>query len=396
MDPMPLDDILLDLERLPSGGDQTLRAWNTADLYLVRHVLDTGLLEQSSRIAIVNDTFGALTIGIRSQNSDVPLQVWNDSALAQRTVAHNLALNGLGENVEAWPTSPIEGSADAPEPARDIDIVLIRFPKSLAWLEEQLLRLRPRLAPGATVIAGGMIKHTPRRAFELLENCIGPTTTSLGWKKARLAFATFAPELDVASYGPTATFQAEGISSLDGITLTGLPGVFSWSSLDLGARMILEHLEVPDDTRVAVDQGCGNGVLAIAMARAAAPAEAKIWATDDSQQAIRCARMNAEAAGVTDRIRFLVDDDLGVLEEDFGVEADFIVCNPPFHQDHVVGDHIAWNMFMQAKRALTPGGSYLVVGNRHMEYADKLQRLFGRCIQVGADKRFVVLKASKR
>ena len=51
--------------------------------------------------------------------------------------------------------------------------MLIRVPKTLALLEEQLIRLHGQLAPGARVVAGAMVKHLPRAAGDLLEKYLG-------------------------------------------------------------------------------------------------------------------------------------------------------------------------------------------------------------------------------
>ena len=83
------------------------------------------------------------------------------------------------------------------------DRVLVRVPKTLALLEEQLIRLQGHLAPGAQVIAGAMIKHLPRAAGDLMEKYIGPVQASLAQKKARLLTATVA-ERPVARGGPFA------------------------------------------------------------------------------------------------------------------------------------------------------------------------------------------------
>lgn len=63
------------------------------------------------------------------------------------------------------------------------DRVLVRVPKTLALLEEQLIRLQGHLAPGAQVIATAMIKHLPRAAGDLMEKYIGPVQASLAQKK---------------------------------------------------------------------------------------------------------------------------------------------------------------------------------------------------------------------
>ncbi|MCT6716695.1 methyltransferase, partial [Staphylococcus aureus] len=42
-----------------------------------------------------------------------------------------------------------------------------------------------------------------------------------------------------------------------------------------------------------------------------------------------------------------------------GVEREslqLVLCNPPFHQQHAVSDHVAWQMFCDAKRCLKVGG----------------------------------------
>ena len=72
-----------------------------------------------------------------------------------------------------------------------------------------------------------------------------------------------------------------------------------------------------------------------------------------------------------------------------------MLCNPPFHQQQVVGDFLAWRMFQQAHAALGRGGELWIVGNRHLGYHAKLKRLFREVSQVGATPKFVILRARK-
>jgi 23S rRNA (guanine1835-N2)-methyltransferase len=74
---------------------------------------------------------------------------------------------------------------------------------------------------------------------------------------------------------------------------------------------------------------------------------------------------------------------------------ELVLCNPPFHQQQVVGDLLAWRMFQQARAALVRGGELWIVGNRHLGYHAKLSRLFRSVQQVAATPKFVVLKATK-
>ncbi|MGB3727351.1 MAG: methyltransferase, partial [Glaciecola sp.] len=62
---------------------------------------------------------------------------------------------------------------------------------------------------------------------------------------------------------------------------------------------------------------------------------------------------------------------------------------------NTVIDDIAWQMFLDAKRVLRPGGELRIVGNRHLDHRVKLSKLFGGCKVVASDKKFVVLKAIK-
>jgi 16S rRNA (guanine1207-N2)-methyltransferase len=52
-------------------------------------------------------------------------------------------------------------------------------------------------------------------------------------------------------------------------------------------------------------------------------------------------------------------------------------------------------MFVESRDALRPGGELWVVGNRHLGYWDKLNRLFGGCETVASNAKFVVLRAGK-
>ncbi|MBP3934117.1 MAG: methyltransferase, partial [Pseudomonas sp.] len=74
---------------------------------------------------------------------------------------------------------------------------------------------------------------------------------------------------------------------------------------------------------------------------------------------------------------------------------DVVLCNPPFHQQQVVGDFLAWRMFQQAREALVVGGALYIVGNRHLGYHSKLAKLFRGVEQVAATPKFVILKARK-
>ena len=363
---------ILELRRFPLREKEPLRAWDAADEHILKHLLEE-MPPEGSRVLIINDSFGALSVALNHLRP----QVWSDSFLAEQGLAYKLDANGL--EPECVPFIPADRLPSGP-----FDLVLMKLPKSMPYLEDTLLRLRPLLAPEARIITGGMIKHSPARAFELLENILGPTKTGLGWKKSRLAFSSFDPERTLPASLPDVTYTLD-----DGLELANGPNVFSRDHLDLGTRFLLKHLPKTDEPLQVLDMGCGNGVLALALAKQCP--SATVVGLDESYQAVVSARGNAQSMGLgSDRAKFQVAGGLQGLP---AAAFDLAICNPPFHQAQVVGDQIAWGMFHQSRRILKKGGKLLIVGNRHLGYHVKLQRLFGNCRVVASDRKFVVLES---
>ena len=75
---------------------------------------------------------------------------------------------------------------------------------------------------------------------------------------------------------------------------------------------------------------------------------------------------------------------------------DVVLCNPPFHIDQHMGDQTAIAMFRASARALRAGGELWVVGNRHLGYHARLNKLFATCDVVSGDPKFVVCRAVAR
>ncbi|MDB5980114.1 MAG: methyltransferase [Pseudomonas sp.] len=364
----------LDLIRQPDQPNEPLQAFDAADEYLLSHVAEQGL-SLETRVLVLNDSFGALAASLASHATVVSS---SDSFLAVQGLEKNLVRNGMG--FDAVPVIPASEPLNGP-----FDWVLIRVPKTLALLEEQLIRLQGQLAPGAKVVAAAMIKHLPRAAGELLEQYVGPVQASLAVKKARLLFAT--PEIKSVQPSPYPTRY-----TLDQpvIELLNHANVFCREGLDIGTRAFLPHLPTNLGSARVADLGCGNGVLAIASALA--NPQAHYTLVDESFMAVQSARENWQATLGEREVIVRAGDGLAGQEMD---SLDVVLCNPPFHQQQVVGDFLAWHMFQQARDALVVGGALYIVGNRHLGYHSKLAKLFRGVEQVAATPKFVVLKARK-
>ena len=112
-----------------------------------------------------------------------------------------------------------------------------------------------------------------------------------------------------------------------------------------------------------------------------------------SFMAVDSARLNFETAFKGEReAHYQATDCLHGIAPN---SAELILNNPPFHQQNVVGDFIARQMFRESKRVLTRGGELWVIGNRHLGYHVQLKKLFGNCEVVASNRKFVILKARK-
>ncbi|WP_343598017.1 methyltransferase [Pseudomonas sp.] len=364
----------LDLIRQPDQANDPLQAFDAADEYLLEQLHAQGL-EAGSRVLVLNDSFGALAASLAGH-----LQVVSsgDSHLARMALEKNLVRNGKA--FDSVPFVPASEHWQGP-----FDRVLVRVPKTLALLEEQLIRLQGHLAPGAQVIAGAMIKHLPRAAGDLMEKYIGPVQASLAQKKARLLTATVADRPAAKSPYPT-----RYLLDAPALELLNHANVFCREGLDIGTRAFLPHLPRNLGNARVADLGCGNGVLAIASALA--NPDAHFTLVDESYMAVQSAQENWQAALGERPVVVMPGDGLAGVEKQ---SLDVVLCNPPFHQQQVVGDFLAWRMFQQAREALVVGGALYIVGNRHLGYHSKLARLFRGVEQIAATPKFVILKARK-
>ncbi|MFB3302193.1 methyltransferase [Pseudomonas sp. AMR01] len=374
---MPLLDspfAQLDLIRQPEQHNDPLQAFDAADEYLLSH-LASQQPSLSTRVLVLNDSFGALAASLAGK---VQVVSSGDSFLAAQGLEKNLVRNARA--FDAVPFIPANLSPTGP-----FDRVLIRVPKTLALLEEQLIRLQGQLAPGAEVIAGAMLKHLPRAAGEMLERYIGPMHASLAVKKARLLIATVAERPAAVSPYPT-RYRLD----VPAIELLNHANVFCREDLDIGTRAFLPFLPNNLGSARVADLGCGNGVLAIASALQ--NPEAHYTLVDESYMAVQSAAENWQAALGDRDVVIRAGDGLAGQEPQ---SLDVVLCNPPFHQQQVVGDFLAWRMFQQARETLVVGGALYIVGNRHLGYHTKLARLFRGVEQIATTPKFVILKARK-
>lgn len=358
---------------------KSLQAWDAADEYLIDHCQAHFKPEQMHKLSIYNDDFGALCCWFAQHQP----HFFTDSKVAQRACENNLKRNDIGSaNVQFFNSMQQADSVG--------QLVLLKLPKSVALLEQQLIDLQSQVSPQTSVIAAGKVTAVQKSVLALFEKYLGPTTTSLARKKARLIFCQPTGDKQHSSPYPTCWH-----TSKPDFLISNLANVFARQQLDIGARFMLDNLPAKSPNHV-LDLGCGNGVLGLHMLEKFP--ECHLTLVDESYMAVESARQNVlnNLPESIQRCQFLVSnclDEFAQLPQHKDI--DLILCNPPFHQQNTITDHIAYQMFSDSKRLLTRGGELRVVGNRHLDYPQKLKRLFGGYSVVASNRKFSILSCKK-
>jgi 16S rRNA (guanine1207-N2)-methyltransferase len=372
------------LHRLPHRPRELLRAWDAADEYVLDYLAEK-TFESNTRVLIINDTFGALAVAL----SHLQPLAMSDSYLSQQATRINLIRNGMTasslEDGQSSNEQPVKLLSSLDTLDGVVVCVVIKVPKTLALLEDQLIRLRPFIQADTQIIVAGMIKALPPNVWKLLERLIGTTSTSLAKKKARLIFATLDESLAIPANSYPVEYQLENTD----YWLTNHANVFSRDRLDIGTRFFLQHLPINPNATDIIDLACGNGVVGLIAAER--NPNARLHFVDESFMAVASAQENFyRAFGKERAASFQIGDGLS----DFKAQsADVILCNPPFHQQNTIGDQIATQLFKQAKQTLKQGGELWVIGNRHLQYQQDLSRLFGNCRVVASNTKFIIWQA---
>lgn len=355
-----------------------LRAWSAADQLVLDHL---GIDELGS-VIIVNDEFGALSVGLAEDNPTV----WTDSIVSRNSIDTNLVANGFAALGDRHVTG-------AEEPDGTFDTVIVRIPKTSALLAHQLAKVKFNVGMDTRVVGTGMIRHIHRSTIDLFERAFGAAITTPARQKARLILA----EVDLTALWTSSAPPPPALvfTTDEGVSVAEAPGVFSAGHLDVGTALLLEVMhkiqpESPGPDAVIADLGCGNGVIGTTLARRWP--DARFLFVDASDMAVAAARetwrlnsLDAERASIE------ASDGLAAVPD---ASLDMVVTNPPVHQGHALDSDLTDRLMADAAQALHADAKLIVVAQRHQNLHTRLLRWFDHVDVPSKHRSHVVLVAT--
>ncbi|AXK87848.1 class I SAM-dependent methyltransferase [Nocardia farcinica] len=370
-----VEDVLGRLRRYPDVEAVNLYAVDAADRLILDVAADAIEAAGSGRVAVIGDSYGALTLGAIARHDLRKVRVHQDLLTGELALANNARAVGL---TDRYVPQPLTEALLA-----DATVVLLRLPRALAGLSEVADAIARYADPAVQVIAGGRDKYLTKTMNDVLGESFAEVRASRGRQKSRTLLAS-GPKPVGAPPFPV----RERLDEID-LEVVAHGAAFSGPRLDIGTRFLLEHLKLmKPDARDAIDLGCGTGILAVALAKARPGL--RVVGTDQSAAAVASAEATAAANAVADRVRVVRDDAMSSAPDN---SADLVLCNPPFHVGAAVHTGAAIKMFAETGRVLRPGGELWTVYNSHLDYRGVVERMVGRTDVVGRNRKFTVTRS---
>jgi 16S rRNA (guanine1207-N2)-methyltransferase len=364
------------LRRAPDVEAPELVAVDATDRLLLDEAAASLALCGPGEVAVVDDAYGALTLGAVALHGASDVRVFQDLLVGELALVANAERAGLAGSYRSLPLDAV---------AEGARVVLVQAPKALDALREIAERVAAVAAPDVTVLVGGRVKHMTHAMNDVLGASFADVSATLARQKSRVLVAR-GPKP-----GPS-SFPRRQVHADLGLTVCAHGAAFAGTKIDIGTRTLLGSLDrMAPGATTALDLGCGTGVLAALLARARP--SLRVLAADQSAAAVASATATAEANRLGERIGVIRDDAAGSLADG---SVDLVVCNPPFHVGAAVVTTAADRLFASAARVLRPGGELWTVYNSALRYKPTLSRLIGPTSVAERTPKFTVTVSTRR
>ena len=395
------------IERYPVLRNDSLQGFDSSDEYILNYIFENDfLVENKSNVLVINDSFGAVSVSLAKFCKNVTSIT--DSFQTKSAILENSSLNDIVEDKIIISDSLFTQENIEELSEKDFNLIAIKIPKSSSLLEFQLQSIVSMLEKNNTntqIIGFGKAKNIHSSTVKLFEDIVGETKTSLAVKKSRLIFSEF--DSNKSSYKSTDKFpvsytiKSGTFFPNDDIKMINHCNLFSARKLDFGTAFLLDsfrdfYVDEEKGSKI-VDFGCGNGIISLFLSKKYSDNKLMNFTlVDESFMAIDSAKRsiegNEDSEIINERYKFLNDNSFEQIKDD---SIDYIVSNPPFHQEFAINQEITQNMLADAYRVLKTGGKIFIVANRHLQYHGKMKKVFGNYTNVSSNPKFVVLSAVK-
>jgi 16S rRNA (guanine1207-N2)-methyltransferase len=370
------DDLFGALRRAPDVEAPELVAVDATDRLLLDEAAASLALAGPGEVAVVDDAYGALTLGAVALHGASDVRVFQDLLVGELALAGNAERAGLAGTYRSLPLAEVAAGAR---------VVLVQAPKALDALREIAELVAAVAAPDVTVLVGGRVKHMTRAMNDVLGASFSDVSATLARQKSRVLVAR-GPRP-----GPSSFPRRQEHPDL-GLTVCAHGAAFAGTKIDIGTRALLGSLDrMAPAGATALDLGSGTGVLAVLLARDRPGLE--VLAADQSAAAVASTAATAAVNGLAGRIRVVRDDAAASLPDG---SVDLVVCNPPFHVGAAVVTTAADRLFAAAARVLRPGGELWTVYNSALGYKPTLTRIVGPTSVAERSPKFTVTVSTRR
>jgi 16S rRNA (guanine1207-N2)-methyltransferase len=286
----------------------------------------------------------------------------------------------VAQGARVWPDLTAEGAPKGPFPAAGVAMTRHKTEN-----RANLARAWDMVEPGGWVLIAGTktdgvesLQKDLRKLVDL-DGVLPRNHGRVMWmQRTANTPPTFAEWLADAARAPRIEDEARH--------WTTEAGLFSWTEVDPGSRLLIEHMP-PLSGRVA-DLGAGWGWLS-AHVLGQIPVK-RVDLYESEATALACARAN-----INDERAHFVWADVAAHGAVPPRTYDRVIANPPFHEGRNVAMGLGQSFVAAAAQALKPSGSLYMVANLQLPYEREIEALFTETTVLARTPRYKVLHGAR-